>query len=99
MRWRFETPKPERCVGGKGGTMRWRPAPWHGRDSTHRGRVADTRPPVGHGGRDPAGQGVLAGAADVVERAAHDRVSRPSGPTGCGPAPGGLGRVADSSTG
>src|SRR5512135_1825741 len=26
MRWRFETPKPERCVGGKGGTMRWRPA-------------------------------------------------------------------------
>ena len=35
------------------------------------GRVADARPPVGHGRRDAAGQGLLAGAAEVAERAAH----------------------------
>ena len=51
------------------------------------------------GGVTPRGQGLHAGAAEVVERAAHDRVPHPPGPPGRGSAAGDLGRVADPPAG
>src|SRR5512135_3470501 len=60
-----------------------------------RRRVADAGPPLGHGRRHAGGQGLHPGPAAVAERAAYDRVPRPSGPLGRGSFAGHLGRFAD----
>ena len=72
-------------------------APRRGRRSSDEWQTRDHLSVMG--GVTPAGQGLHAGAAEVAERAAHDRVPPAPGPIGRGSAAGDLGRVADPPAG